>query len=194
MPCRTDKSTMWHIFCDLKREKMTNFIMIYTYMKKNLFLFGLILMGFLMTSCQSKMARTYGGDYSYNTSGVMNIYQQKDTIHVTYTERGSMRIIPLAEDDNKVMIVRTSLDGKVSRMNGTFVGDELVIKPYECQVNYAEYEGVLGNMLSTKTETIRVDCEGEVYHSGNDVTIVLTETYTGEHVRADKVMTVAEKY
>lgn len=152
------------------------------------------MMGLLMTSCQSKTERTYAGDYSYNTSGVLNIYAQKDTIHVTHTERGSMRVVPLADEKNKVMIIRTSLEGKVTRLYGTFSGDELVIKPYEYQVNYAEYEGVVGNLISTKTETVRVNCEGEVYHSGNDVTIVLTENYTGEHVRADKVMTVAEKY
>lgn len=152
------------------------------------------MMGLLMTSCQSKTERTYAGDYSYNTSGVLNIYAQKDTIHVTHTERGSMRVVPLADEKNKVMIIRTSLEGKVTRLYGTFSGDELVIKPYEYQVNYAEYEGVVGNLISTKTETVRVNCEGEVYHSGNDVTIVLTENYTGEHVHADKVMTVAEKY
>ena len=152
------------------------------------------MMGLLMTSCQSKTERTYAGDYSYNTSGVLNIYAQKDTIHVTHTERGSMRVVPLADEKNKVMIIRTSLEGKVTRLYGTFSGDELVIKPYEYQVNYAEYEGVVGNLISTKTETVRVDCEGEVYHSGNDVTIVLTENYTGEHIHASKVMTVAEKY
>lgn len=162
-------------------------------MKKILFLFTL-LMGLLLTSCQSKTERTYAGDYSYNTSGVMDIYVPKDTVHVTHTERGSMRVVPLADEKNKVMIVRTSLEGKVTRLYGTFSGDELIIKPYEYQVNYAEFEGVVGNLFSTKTETVRVNCEGEVYHSGNDVTIVLTESYTGAHVRADKVMTVAEKY
>lgn len=148
----------------------------------------------MLTSCQSKTERMYSGDYSYNTSGVVDIYQQKDTVHVTHTERGSMRIIPLADEANKVMIIRTSLDGKVTRMYGTFVGEELVVKPYEYQINYTEYEGVVGNLFNSKTELVRVNCEGEVYQSGNDVTIVLTESYSGEHVRADKVMTVAEKY
>lgn len=105
-----------------------------------------------------------------------------------------MRFVPLVDEDNNVMIVRTSLEGKVTRMYGTFIDDELVIQPYEYQVNYAEYEGVIGNLINTNTETVRVNCEGEVYHSGNDVTIVLTETYTSEHVHADKVMTIAEKY
>lgn len=163
-------------------------------MKKNLFLLILLMTGLILSSCQSKTERTYAGDYSYNTSGLMSIYVSKDTVHVTHTERGSMRIVPLADEKNKVMIIRTSLEGKVTRMYGTFVGDELIIKPYEYQVNYAEYEGVVGNLISTKTETVRVDCEGEVYQTGHDVTIVLTETYTGQHVRADKVMTVAEKY
>lgn len=152
------------------------------------------MMTMMMVSCQSKTERTYAGDYSYNTSGILSIYASKDTARITHTERGSMRVIPLVDEDNKVMIIRTALDGKVTRLYGTFVGDELVIKPYEYQINYAEYEGVVGNLLSTKTETVRVDCEGEVYQAGNDVTIVLTETYTGQHVRADKVITVAEKY
>lgn len=163
-------------------------------MKKNLFLLPLMMISLMMASCQTKTERIYAGDYSYNTSGIMDIYASKDTVHVTHTERGSMRVIPLADDDNKVMIIRTSLEGKVTRLYGTFIGDELIIKPYEYQVNYTEYEGVIGNLLTTKTETVRVDCEGEVYETGRDVTIVLTETYTGQHVRADKVMTVAEKY
>lgn len=153
-----------------------------------------MIMGLMMASCQSDAERLYAGDYSYNTSGVMDIYVAKDTLHVTHTERGSMRIVPLVDEKDKVMIVRTSLDGKVTILYGTFVGDEMIVKPYEYQVNCAEYEGVVGNLLSSKTETVRVDCEGEVYHNGQDVTIVLTETYTGEHVHADKVMTVAEKY
>lgn len=153
-----------------------------------------MMMGLIMTSCQSDTERIYGGDYSYSTSGALKIYTAKDTIRVTHTERGSMRIVPLADEDNKAMIIRTSLEGKVTRMYGTFVGEELIIKPYEYQVNYAEYEGVVGNLFNTKTETVRVDCEGVVYHTGDDVTIVLTESYTGEHVRADNVMTVAEKY
>lgn len=166
----------------------------HTHMKKNLFLLPLLMVGLIMTSCQSKTQRTYSGDYSYNTSGILSISIAKDTLHVTHTERGSMRIVPLANEDNKVMIIRTSLEGKVTRLYGTFSGDELLIKPYEYQVNYAEYEGTIGNLVSTKTETVRVDSEGEVYHSGNDVTIVLTENYTGEHIHASKVMTVAEKY
>lgn len=151
-------------------------------------------MGLIMTSCQSKTQRTYSGDYSYNTSGLMSIYVIKDTVHVTHTERGSMRIVPLADEDNKVMIIRTSLEGKVTRLYGTFVEDKLQIQPYEYQVNYAEYEGAVGNLLSTKTETVRVDCEGELYHTGNNTTIVLIESYTGPHVHAENVMTVAEKY
>lgn len=163
-------------------------------MKKNLFLFILMMAGLILSSCQSKTERTYAGDYSYNTSGLMNIYMSKDTVNVTHTERGSMRIVPLADDDNKVMIIRTSLEGKVTRLYGTFVGDELIIKPYEYQVNYAEYDGIVGNLMNSKTENVRVDCEGEVYLTGRDVTIILTETYTGQHVHANKVMTVAEKY
>lgn len=152
------------------------------------------MMGLLLCSCQTKTERLYGGDYSYNTSGVMDIYALKDTVRVTHSERGSMRVVPLTDEDNKVMIIRTALDGKVTRMYATFMGDELVVKPYEYQVSYAEYEGVVGNLFSTKTEMVRVDCEGEVYRSGNDVTIILTESYTGQHVHADKIMTVAEKY
>lgn len=97
-------------------------------MKRNLFLCLMVMI--LLSSCQ-KEVRKFEGDYSYKISGSITVITE-DSSYVRLLENkiGQMNIVPVKDDDSRVMITMNESAGRVDVLYGTVSGNQLTLDPY----------------------------------------------------------------
>ena len=86
-------------------------------------------------SCQKEGVKSFLGDYSYKTSGVVNV----DSNGVSYTFKlpdkiGHISIVELNKDS--VLIIKNEMMGEVQTLQAKVDGDSIFINSYEKQLSF----------------------------------------------------------
>lgn len=148
-----------------------------------------------LSSCQKEGVKVFKGDYTYKTSGevTVSIGGIPNPVKLL-NQTGQMDIIDIGEDD-RVMVVKTSLTGNVTSGYATIDGDQITFDP----VTFTE---TLILVVENGTATITSRATGKIY-DGNK--IIINETYDGTFagqgaylnvtgtISGDSVLTVAER-
>ena len=156
----------------------------------------LLMIGIIIfSSCKKEGSELFEGNYTYNTSGEVTVTTDNSSYPVKLNNRtGQMQIIAM-DDENRVMIIKTSLTGNVSKGYATISGDEITFEPNTFS------ENITLNYL-TGTTTVTNNATGKIY---DDNTIVINEIYDGTFagyenalsvtgtVNGNKILTIAKR-
>lgn len=166
-------------------------------MKKNNFKICALLMlsCLFLSSCQKEGVKVFKGDYTYKTSGKITVSIGGIPNPVNLLNKtGQMDIIDIGEED-RVMVVKTSLTGNVTSGYATIDGDQIAFDP-------VTFNETLILLVENGTATITSRASGKIY---DDNTIIINETYDGTFagqgsflnvtgtISGDSVLTVAER-
>ena len=166
-------------------------------MKKNNFKICALLMlsCLFLSSCQKEGVKVFKGDYTYKTSGKITVSIGGIPNPVNLLNKtGQMDIIDIGEED-RVMVVKTSLTGNVTSGYATIDGDQIAFDP-------VTFNETLILLVENGTATITSRASGKIY---DDNTIIINETYDGTFagqgsflnvtgtISSDSVLTVAER-
>jgi len=163
--------------------------------RKPIALWCLALIAITMVSCSKDEVKPFLGDYTYNTSGTIVLNMSGIPLQLSVPNNtGQMHIISIDEDD-RVMIQKTSLAGTVSVGYATIDDDEITFEPVT--TTEAVFTG-----QQYLTATITSTGNGKIY---DGKTIVINEKYTGSFagmgsdinaagtLSGDSILTVAER-
>ncbi len=164
--------------------------------KNNLKTCALLMLSCLfLSSCQKEGVQVFKGDYTYKTSGEITLTVGGIPNPVKLVNQtGQMDIIDIGEDD-RVMVIKTSLTGNVTNGYATIDGDQITFDPVTSK------ETII-LLVENGTATITSRASGKIY-DGN--TIIINETYDGTFagqgvnlnvtgtISGDSILTVAER-
>ena len=138
-------------------------------MKKTSVILLAVLMMVGMTSCRKKEIKQFLGDYTYKTSGSITV--ETDTADVNIPLLNSTGQIDIVDTGkkNKVVIIKTSLTGKVETFNATINDDKIVFDTQTSMETFSLGSTTLGGTLITKS------AEGKIL----DDHIIIREKYNG---------------
>jgi len=146
----------------------------------------LMLACLLLVSCKKEGVKVFEGDYTYKTSGNVVVKINGMNIPVSLINHtGQLDIIDIGEDD-KVQIVKTSLEGNVSTYNATINDDEIDFDP----TTFTEII-MLGTSGSYGIGIITSKATGKIY---NKNTIIINEVYQGTYINSDSLNTMGTIY
>ncbi len=164
--------------------------------KNNLKICALLMLSCLfLSSCQKEGVKVFKGDYTYKTSGkiTVSIGGIPNPVKLL-NQTGQMDIIDIGEDD-RVMVVKTSLTGNVTSGYATIDGDQITFDPV------TSTETII-LLVENGTATITSHASGKIY---DEKTIIINETYDGIFggqgsylnvtgtISGDSILTVAER-
>jgi hypothetical protein len=163
---------------------------------KNIKTVVILMIGIItFSSCKKEGSELFEGDYTYNTSGEVTVTTDNSSYPVKLNNRtGQMQIIAM-DGENRVMIIKTSLTGNVTKGYATISGDEITFEPTIFSENIT-----LNNL--TGTATITDNATGKIY---NNNTIVINEIYDGTFagyentlnvtgtINGDEILTIAKR-
>jgi len=155
----------------------------------------LMLQTMLLTSCSKDEIKPFMGDYTYNTSGTVVLNMSGIPLQVSLPNNtGQMDIIDI-DEDNRVMVKKTSLTGTVTIGYASIDGDDITFEPVTTtQAIFTGQQYLTATITSTGT--------GKIYEKN---TLVIHEKYTGTFIGAgsdinvsgtlqgDSILTVAER-
>lgn len=150
---------------------------------KRIIIIGVILtIAFCSTACRKKVVKPFLGQYTYQTSG--NIVVGTDTSEVNINllnEIGRMELIDIDEDD-RVMVVKKSLTGKVEKTYATISDDDITFDDVMSIETFGFDTLQFGGSLITKS------AHGTRYNDN----IIIDETYSGIVAAAVLMGTIKE--
>lgn len=163
-----------------------NFIQMQKNINKIKIMVPLIMVCLLLASCKKEGVKVFEGEYTYKTSGNVVVTINGTNIPVSLINHtGQLDIIDIGEDD-KVQIVKTSLEGNVSTYNATINDDEIGFDP----TTFSEII-VLGTSGAYGTGIITSKATGKIY---NKNTIIINEVYQGTYIGSDSLHTMGTIY
>ena len=144
-------------------------------------------------SCQKEGVKSFLGDYSYKTSGVVNV----DSNGVSYTFKlpdkiGHISIVELSKDS--VLIIKNEMMGEVQTLPAKVVGDSIFISSCVKQMSLPKSDTghFAGNDL-----TVRIfNGRGRIFDKN---TVTYVEDYQGANedttltMRGENILTVLER-
>lgn len=155
----------------------------------------LMLSCLFLSSCQKDGVKVFKGDYTYKTSGKITVTISGVANPVKLLNRtGQMDIIDIGEDD-RVMVVKTSLTGDVTSGYATIDGDKIIFDP-------VTFNETLILLVENGMATITSNASGKIYENN---TIIINETYEGIFagqgsylnvlgtISGDSILTVADR-
>ncbi len=144
-------------------------------------------------SCQKEGVKSFLGDYSYKTSGVVNV----DSNGVSYTFKlpdkiGHISIVELSKDS--VLIIKNEMMGEVQTLQAKVDGDSIFINSYEKQLSFPKSD--TGHIESAKWIIHVSGGKGRMYDKN---TITFVENYQGTNddttltISGENILTVLER-
>lgn len=143
-------------------------------MKKNVTVLSITLLFLMLASCSKDEVKPFLGDYTYNTSGTVVLNMSGFPLEVSVPNNtGQMHIIDI-DEENRVMVQKTSLAGTVSVGYATIDGDDITFEAVTTtEAIFTGTQYVNATITSTGT--------GTMYE---DKTIIVSEKYTGTFIGA----------
>ncbi len=144
-------------------------------------------------SCQKEGVKSFLGDYSYKTSGVVLL----DSSGISYTCKlpdkiGHISIVALGEDS--VLIIKNEMMGEVQTLQAKVVGDSIFINPYVKQMSIPKSD--TGHIVGTDFIVRINNGKGKMYDKN---TITYVENYQGANedttltISGENILTVLER-
>lgn len=160
-------------------------------MKKTSF-FILMATLLLCNSCHNNPVDIFTGDYTYKTSGSVDITMDSSYFTVNLQQHiGQMDIIELPDNDSTVVVIMSQLNGDVVRFNAHVTSDSIFFEPYTRRLSLYVNDTINGSY------DITINGRGVK----NDYTISINEVYDGiiktdnssGTIYGDDILTVAKR-
>lgn len=145
----------------------------------------------LLASCQKNGLRLFEGDYSYKTSGTVQMTEIASDSSLNaplsfkvnlQNEIGQMQVISLDKGADSVMVIMNTMGGDVIVAHAKVDKDKIMFHDFNREINLLDI-----NLNLDLNCEVTVTAEGTMY---DDDSMIINMVYSGEHSYLNKVFSL----